>query len=319
MNKLYAAVTGTSNIVSINQGHSHSSAVATATINAKNTSLDVGDSITVDLGYEGNHGVIFSGYVKQIDRVYPEDVYTIVAQDAMVRAVDYFIASSNPDSPFSRQNITAEDLVRDVLALAGLTNYGYEASSFTFALSSPVEVQLVGCYDFCKRISDILAWHLYADVNGKIWFVDRKPYPDGDSPSATVSEANGIVLKESYVKSDKDIRNRVVVYGADGIVGTAQASSPYLPAGFYRAVVLSTPIIDTQAVADSSASYNLTKLNRLTESISIEIIGDHTIQARDVITVNAPSVGLSSNDWYVYLAEHRWSNTGYITNLELRK
>lgn len=319
MNVLYASVSNTSDIISVAHSTSHTAAVSSATVIAKTTSLEVGDTIEISIGYVGNYGKIFSGYVKQVERTYPDNLYSITAQDTLVRAVDYFVASSNPDSPFSRQNISGEELVEDVLALAGITNYGYEVTNFIFAISSPVEVQLVSCYDFCKRIADILAWKLYADTDGKVWFVDRKPYPDGDSPSATISEANGIVLKEQYIKSDRDLRNRVVVYGADGITGTAQASSPYLPTGFYKTVVLSTTIIDSQSIADSSASYNLALLNRLTQSISIEIIGDHTINARDVITVVAPSLGLSSDDWYVYMCEHRWSSSGYITNLELRK
>ncbi len=314
---LYASVTGTSNILSVSVSTSHSSQSSIAIIEAVNTNLDIGDSISVSLGYVGDNGKVFQGYVKNIEHKEPAKTYTITASDVLVRAMDFFIASSSPDTPFKRQNITAEHLVRDVLELAGITDYHSESTSFTFAINSPLEVNLTSSYDYCRFIADIIAWHLYADNNGRVNFVERKPFPDGDSSIGTVDEA--ISINAKYSASDRDLRNRVVVYGAAGIHAEASASSPYLPAGFYKTVVVAAPqVFDNQAMAQQSANYNLALLNRLTISASITMVGNYRYIARKVATFSFPDVGISGN-WYIFSAEHSFSTGGYTVSLELRQ
>lgn len=63
---LSCSVTGCTGIRSINVSQSHDSACAVANITCINTSLDVGDSINVSLGYvsDGNT-LVFKGYVKK--------------------------------------------------------------------------------------------------------------------------------------------------------------------------------------------------------------------------------------------------------------
>ncbi len=316
--KLYASVTGMSGIISINIDDSHSSPTSVATISAANCSLNIGDYIVVDMGYTDNHTVEFTGYVKNIEIKEPERVYTVTANNVLIRAVDYFVAASNPEEPFKRSNIAAENLVRDVLELAGLTNYTADPTSFTFAISSPAEVNLTSAYDYCKFIADILAWHLYADTSGLIHFVDRKPYPVVSDPSVyTLDDPE--ILTINYTISDRDLRNRVVVYGTNNIHAEASASSPYLPAGFYRSVVVAAPgVIDSQSMAQQAANYNLTRYNRLTYRTSISMTGNVDFSARQCITVNKSEIGVSGK-WYVFGKNNVWSKQGFITNLELRQ
>lgn len=269
------------------------------------------------MGYVGDAPLVFKGYVKNVDRESNTKYYTITAQDELVRAVDYFIVSSTPDNSFKRHNISAEILIKDILALAGITNYGYEATSFTFATQAPLEVNLIGAYDFCKQIADILAWHIYADTTGKVWFVDRKPHLDaGDTPSIYVTDVDILSANES--KSDDDLRNRVVVYGKGDISATAQASSPYLPAGFYKASVLATDIIDKTSIAQQAADYNLTLLNRLKETVNLEIEGNPNLFARDIINVQESILGINGN-YYAYAVEHNFGADGYKTTVVARK
>ena len=316
-NKLYASVTNTSDIYQIRFSEAHNDSAPMCIIDARTSSLDVGDSITVNIGYIGNHSQIFTGYVKSVTKNTPPTIKKISAYGEMIRAVDFFIAASNPENPFTRSNISAEDLVEDVIALAGLTNYGYDATSFTFGVKNNVEVNLTGAYDFCKMIADLLAWHLYADQNGKVWFVDRKPYVmGGDSPTATIGESD--IITADYLESERNLRNRVVVYGAEGIYATASASSPYLPAGFYKSVVASAWWIDTQSMAQLAANYNLALLNRLTKEGTIVMMGDASLQARDVVTISETNTGMSGN-WYVYGIEHMWSQRGFTTTLTVRQ
>jgi len=314
---LYASVTDTSRPISVQLTDSHSAQVANAVIVAESTGLDIGDSVSVDLGYNSSHGTLFTGFVKSIERKEPTRLYTISASNVLVRAMDYFIVSADPDNPFSRSNIKAEILVRDVLALAGITSFTYDPTSFTFAIYNPVEVNITSAYDYSKFIASLLAWSLYADKNGLTHFEDRKPYVmPGDSSSGTLDNSN--ILEIAYSVSEKDLRNRVVVYGAGDISADVSASSPYLPAGFYKSVLVSAPdVIDTQSMASQAAAYNLVLYNRLTKRINCSVVGSSSYEARKVYTVNKSDIG-ATGDWYVYGITHNWSRAGYLTAMELR-
>jgi len=314
---LYSSVTNTTNVMSIRFSEAYNDSAPLVIIEALNTSLSLGDSIDVSIGYVGDYTHIFTGYVKEINTTTPETKIRISAYGAMIRAVDFFIASSDPNNPFSRENISAESLVRDLVALAGLTNFGYDATSFTFATTAPMEVNLVAAYDFCNSIANTLAWHLYADKAGKVWFVDRKPYiVPGDTPTATIT-VNEITQASNSI-SERDLRNRIVVYGGNDIYADASASSPYLPAGFYKTVVASAYWIDSQSMAQKAADYNLAALNRLTEEATITILGDASLSTRDIITVIETHTGISS-DWIIYGTEHVFGKSGFLTTLTLRK
>lgn len=315
MSKLATTITNTSNITSVTVSEAHNSPSSSLIINAKTTSLDMGDSVNAMLGYVGNNISIFNGWVKQIEKSVPENTYVITCNDEMVKAVDYFIASSTPDNCYKARNISAEDLVEDLLNMAQITSYTHDTSYFTFGITRDVEVNLISSYDMCKTISDILAYAVWCDYTGTAHFQDRRPYVmGGDTSFKTLSG----ITRITHRTSDRDLRNRVVVYGAEGITAEAEAESPYLPTGFRKSVVVASPWIDSQQMAQDSCDYNLDKLNRLTEEVSVEIIGDPSLHARQVITINETHLGISGL-WYIYSCEHRWGEGGYTTNLELRK
>lgn len=316
--QLDSVVTNTSGIEAITISDSHTAPVSVATITATSTTLGLGDIVNIDLGYTGDTPRLFHGYVKNIESKEQPKEYIITASNVMVRALDYFLASDSPDNPYKKKHIKAENLVGDLMAKAGLTNFVGDNSYFTFGINSEVEVNLTSIYDYCKFIADIIAWHLYADVNGQVHFLDRRPFPMvGEVATANIYDVD--IMTIDYSISDKDLRNRVVVYGAEGVNATAQASSPYLPAGFYKAVVVAAAsVFERQSDAQAAADYNLVLLNRLTENLSISIIGNTGINCRKVITVHKDDIG-ASGDWYVFSCEHNWSKAGYKTNVELRR
>lgn len=315
---LAASVTSTSNIQSISVSDSHVAPTATSIVTAVNTTLNVGNSATVVMGYQGDTFTALTGYVKEIEHKEPEDLYTITIANSMIRAVDYFVASSTPTNPFSRQNISPEDLVSDLMALAGLTSFASDNSSFTFAISVPVEVNLTPAYDYCKFIADIIAFNLYADNNGTVQFRNRRPYPMGGDASVYTIGTDDIV-EVSYDISDRDIRNKIIVYGSGDIHAEASDTSPYLPADYYRTAVVAAPgVIDSQSMAQQAANYNLDLLNRLTQKLQVTIVGKTGLQARQCVTINVPALGLVSDKWYIYSIEHSLSKAGYLTSMELR-
>lgn len=316
---LYVSASGMSGIENVRLSTSHSSGVSTAIIMCNSHTVDINDSVTVYLGYSDNHPVVFTGYVKQINRKYMEDLFTITIYDVMVKATDYFIAPSNPEQPYSRMNISAEDLVGEVFAMAGLTDYEYDTSYFTFGIHNPVEVKLVAVYEFNKQIADLLAFHIYADINGVVHFKNRLPYlMDTDIANRTVT--NDEIIESDYTITEEALRNRVVVYGTSDIYAEASEPSPYLPTGFYKSVVYASPyIVQDTAMAQQIADHNLEVLNKLTYKLSLVIPGRPEIMARDVISVTDTKQGITDQLWYAFAVEHTFSRTGYITQLELRR
>jgi hypothetical protein len=320
MKKLYATCTNTSNIISVTFSDSHLAPTSNATVTAISSTLDIGDSVSVYIGYVGENFKCITGFVKNIEVKEPEKFYTITIANSLIRAVDFFIASSDPENPFSRQNISAENLIGDLLEEAGITNYVPDSTSFTFAINNPVEVNLTGCYDYCHFLANIIAFNLYADNDGQVHLINRRPYPVGGEPNDYVfAVSGGKILEASYTKSDHDIRNKVIVYGSGGIHEEASASSPYLPAGFYRSVVVAAAgVIDSSSMASQAASYNLALLNRLTEKVSITMEGTIDVFPRKIAEVTIPDISISG-DWYVFAVEHRWDRSGYITLVDCKR
>lgn len=313
---------GLNGILNLTSSISHSNPVGTCTITCESHNVSLGNKLEVYLGYS-TPTKIFTGYVKEIVRNVPDDVYTIVLNDVMVRATDYFFAPLNPDQPFSRSNISAENLVRDVLAEAGLTNYNGQTSYFTFGINNPVEVKLVSAYDFVHTICSLLAFTVYADENEVVYFRRRLPYITSEDTTAdnTISDSGDIFLSATHTISEKNLRNRVVVYGAEGIFAEAKTSSPYLPPNFYKSVVYaSSMLVQSQSMAQDIADYNLEVLNRLTYSMTLNIAGRADLKPRTIVSLTNSYLGINNELWYVYAVEHSFSRSGGFTTLvELRK
>lgn len=320
MSKLYASATNTTNILSAQVTNSYSDTAAMASFKAIGTTLGIGDPVSVTLGYEGDNSQVFSGYVKEVKRSQNPLVYDITAYDAMIRAADYFLASDDPDIPLIVANISAEDLIDQLMDIAGLTDFGYDATSFTFATQGPLEINLVTIYDYCKMISETLAWHLYADMNGKVWFVERwNRVMAGDTSDYTLPVGPEII-SVSYAEDERDLRNRIVVYGGGGISASASAVADEgaLPSGFYKTVVASAEWIDNQSMAQSAADKNLTLLNKVGKEVNVTFVGQHDVFVRDTPTFTYSPLGISGL-WFVDTVDHDWGRNGFTTTLRLRK
>ena len=319
MSKLYADITGCTQPLQVNTTASHSSQISTASFEVVGTSLDIGDSLDIELGYVGNHGRVFSGYVKSIDRKEPSMTYQILASDRLTRAAEYFIVSEDPKYPFSRSNILLEDLVSELLEMAGLSLDDHDDTNFSIGVSTNVEVNLTTTLDYCRYLGDIVTWCIYVDENDNICFKNRKPYVmDDDSSIGTLDSTNATTSKASV--DGNSLRNKIVIYGSAGVHAEASEASPYLPAGFYRTVAINAAqLFVTQEMAQMAADYNLEVLNRLTYSMSVVAIGNPDWLARKVITANFPYIGVTNDDYYIFSSEHNWSEQGYTTNLELKR
>jgi len=277
---------------------------------------DVNDDVSITLGYTGNSNLIFTGKIDYIQKDNPPGLTTVTGRDVLKRAAEHLLVPGAAQDPaFTRGNISAEALVQALLAECGLTNYGSDASGYTFL---EPEFTLVQVYSAIEQICGILQWHCYADTAGKVWFKDIKPVPVG-APSKTFnSGVGGNLLLIDYRKDDDDLRNKVVVFGKDPISATASAASPYVPSGYYKTAVVASPLIDTQAMADGAASFNLTAWNKLTETIDAEAEGDSSVHVRDTVTVTETWTGVDE-DWFVHNCVHRFGPRDYVLDLTLTK
>ena len=125
----------------------------------------------------------------------------------------------------------------------------------------------------------------------------------------------GNMKSVEYTRSDENLRNKVVVYGRDGIVYTTSASSPWVvDPTFYKTAIISYEFIDTQAMAKETGDINLHRLNRLTESCIIETMGDPSIDTRQVASVTDSQCGLSGN-WFMTQCRHSVSKSGYTLRM----
>ena len=340
--KLFADILGITKPLVVSVNNSHNNATAIATITAEGTSMDIGDPISIDLGFTDDHANIFNGWVKGVDRQVPEDVYTITAQDKLVQAIDYFIVSASPDAPYNYgKGISAEDLVDKVLTLADvpLTHSCIDPTFFTFGVNNDVEVNLVSSYDYAKMIADIVTWGIWCDRAGNIHFENRKPFVmgadpgqpgwDADTPINADPYTDVIIIDNTYKRTEKELRNRVVVYGEGGIKADKKRADSYdpfddsykqiLPVGFYKSVVCSYGFIGTQAIADDIAQYNLDKLNKITEQVAVTMEGKPELEARIVIRLKEDITEIPNSLWYTYSVDHAWSKDGYVCMMDLRR
>ena len=301
---------------------SYNNQVGQSIIEARSTTLGLGDSITFNLGYSTGTTKVFTGYVREIEKDLARGTVLITCEDEMTKAVDFFIAADDPNEPFERFSISTQALIGDLLLLAQITDYSAVVPlSVTWATTDvPVEFNLVTVANAVNQIAEPLAWTVYAKRDGSVFLEDRKPYDMGsDSASFTWTLATGNILTATIQESTENLRNRVVVYGTKDVKASAQAVSPYLPAGFFKSGVLASPLFTTQGFAQDVADLNLPFLNRLTESAAITIEGDPTVKPRIFADVTIASIGMSGL-WFIYQVEHVFdSSSGYTQNLTLTR
>lgn len=318
METIYYSLTGGIDAYSIEVYESYKSPSARATVVTDDYSgLSLGDAFTIDMGFDDSHGTVFTGFIQNINSERLPGQHIIEAQDVLIKATEHLMVSTNLNDPYRKWNISAEALVEDLLNEAGITSYTSDSPGFTFATGEvPVEFQLTFAWDAIQMVNNIVAWHVWADTSGTVHFEDVDPIPNGSSKTYNTGNSGTIIVARRSTSTD-NLRNKVVVFGFPPITAEASSASAHLPAGFYKTAVVSSTLIDTQPMADTTASYNLSKWNRLTETMSIEAEGDYSIHARDTVTVNE-SFTDSSDKWFVSDITHSLGET-YVTRLNLVK
>jgi hypothetical protein len=292
---------------------------------------DIGDTVTGKIIWSGGEHTIFYGNVKAVTRRRPESVYEYSCQDVMARAVEYYFTPENAlDNAYTAHNISHIALAQAILSKATLTNFQNDwpaynkytqenTATFQFATGEKdVEIKIAAAWDVLSWICEITGSHIYADTTGKVHLglIWDEVAPSGETIYGVFATgASGNMKSVEYTRSDENLRNKVVVYGTNSIVASAQASSPWVvDPTFYKTAIISYEFIDTQSMADVTASVNLHRMNKLTESCIIETLGDPSIDTRQVVTITDSKCGLSGN-WFVTQCKHSVSKSGYTIRM----
>lgn len=312
---LYATVTNTSGIISIQIEAGYSMITANATIVCTTTSLTMGDAVSIDLGYADSHAEVFSGYVKKVNKMTPDGIITITANDILIRAVDFFLASDDPEQPLTYNNINDRDLVDALLGECGLSlSTGAVSPTFTFGTNedgAKFNLQSVAeVIQFVSGITGRLCWAEGANIH----YEDRKPYKvGGDTVVDTWTTGAGQdIISISKETDNSKIRNKIVVYGKSPLASTASAASPYVVVD--QASVIAHELLDTQAICDATAAVNLEILNRLAVTYTVDLHGDASILPRTIYHITESFTG-ANEDVFIYRVSHNWSESGFITNV----
>lgn len=271
----------------------------------------LGKSVAVSLTRNALSEEVFTGYVENVAYSRMPATYEITCSNELIKARNHWLVMGDIDSFWTRENIAAETLIGDLLAEAGLTNYNGDISSFTFGTNGPVEFNLLSVMDAIDQLNNILAYSIYMDGSTVRWS-QTFPVPSG-SPSYTYTEFISIIR----TVETKNLRNKVVAFGKDGIYAEASASSPYLPSGFYQTAIVSSQLIDTQSMANSAVNYNLQLYNKLGQELRVDIEGDPRVKVRDTVHITYSPLGIDE-DWFVYAVKQSFGET-YTTALTLRK
>jgi hypothetical protein len=320
---LIQSVPNVTGVISVTVTEAFNSAMAQTVIECYDTSLSLGDSIGFNMGFSGDSGKIFQGYVRQIETGLVDAKNRIVCEDELAKASDYFMASSDPAAPFTRDNIDTGVLIGDILNEAQITSFSDDtALSVTWGTQGTITFNLTTAWQAAKTIIDALAWHLYADRTGTVHLTEDKPYDASPSIDFTWNLTTDNIMNIVYAKTTERLRNKIVVYGRDGVSASASAASAFLPAGFFKTAVLASQLFDTDSLAQTVADTNLELLNRLTETLTMTVEGNYQIEPRKWATITVVDADISMNvtgDWFIYQVEHRMDQAGYLCNVTLTR
>jgi len=287
--------------------------------------FDIGTTVTGIINQNGVDTTVFYGTVKQVSRRRPENVWEFMAEDIIQRPVEYWFAPENIDEGITWSNISHLALAKSILLYASIANEFViddwtPYPTFQFATGpEPVKVQTANAWDVITWINQITGMYVYADNSGNVHLSRIADEPGLVASKTFVGGNSGTIKQIEYTRSDENLRNKVVVYGASGVQAISQAASPYLPANYYKTAIISYSMIDTNEMAAETASINLSRMNKLTETVILEVNGDPSLDARATVQITEPNTGVSGL-WFVNQISHRLSSDApYLCRLTCKK
>lgn len=289
---------------------------------ALTTSLNPNDVVNITAGFAGSSGspLVTNGL---IDSVVPsvggkEAIITVTGRDRYKKAIEYWLApielgGTSLTLPAGISYEAATGCLLDQALLT--TDRSLDASGGTIAYDVPL--QIISVADVINELKLLNGWDVYVTGDGVIHYANIKPFPGGVLPSlGTVSPNHEYAVTLS--RSDDWTRNRIVVIASGSYVSVASGSSPYLPDGYYKTGVFSTPNFgNSQEDADLVAALALDLTNRLTLIANVTVEGNPRYWIGYGLAISEAYSGLSG-DWSIYAVTHRLDRiSGYLCDLTL--
>jgi hypothetical protein len=173
----------------------------------------------------------------------------------------YFISTV-----YQTQGLTSRYWIGFILDLAGIS-YNFTTSEQGYALNPNDSLGLESAYEAVIRLCQQSGWYFYFSGSGvcQIGSLDA----GWGSPSVNIITSNGKVLSELIDKNDDSLRNRVVVYGSDGVNVELKTLTPWnRGAGDYRTTVYANGYINDYWTATEIAK---TILDEYSKTVSIKV------------------------------------------------
>lgn len=227
------------------------------------------DTITV---YE-NGDKMAEYNVSSAEQSVPDGTYIVSCQDDSKRLTDYFI-----DKPYEvTYPSTTRYWIEKLLAEAGVS-YNINTASYGVPVSENTSLGMQALYDVFLQLLQMSAWYFYFDENS-VCQIGRLT----SDPSPTESFTGSQITNIGYVKNDKLLRNRVIVWGAGDtetgqwiFADTSKLTPWNRPDGDYRTIVYSNPAIKTFGIAYYLALLILNEFSQTIPEKSLTVDGSYS-------------------------------------------
>jgi len=237
----------------------------------------------------------FTGYATDVIRERVPARYEVQCLDELKRLVEYQFV----DEAIVANGETLTYWIEFFLDRVGIASHS--VATTTKIVPSGIEFMCESPMDIVKKLCSVVGWQIYADADGTVHV--------GDFLTAGVPTAITNYTTVADLEDDSWLRNKVVVFGYNNVVGIHEETIAELGTET-RTAVLASPYIPTQAdaqdVADDMATYFNTPLD--TKEITMEG-GERVTALLDTLSVADDYVGTISG--LVTGLESNFSQDGY--------
>lgn len=210
--------------------------------------------------------------IASAEETLPNIVYEVSCQDDSKKLTDYFI----DEQYLINYSSTCKYWIEKFLNEAGVS-YNIYASGNGSELSDNTTLGVSSAYDAIIQLMQMSGWYFYFDENNvcQIGSLDV----DGENIETFNDEQ---ILKIGYLKNDKMLRNRVVVWGAADNNGnwifadTSTITAWNRPDGDYRTTVYTNSAIKTFGIAYNLAYKILNEFSKTLPEGHLQVTDSHS-------------------------------------------
>lgn len=274
----------------------------------KDSTLNAGDMVI----FYHDSKMLFKGYVftTEIDEL----------ELIKVTAYDQLRYLMNKDT-FVTDPMTASDVFRTVCERALIRSYKISTPS-----SAVVQSKVWNMKTYYEILSSVLKETLIAE--GKQYYILDKAgvltfdLIENSDSGIVIGEASLLTNYRYTIDIDNNTYNRVIVQTGDedeGItkVAVQQSEENIAKWGLLQSVLKLSSDDYTESIAHAYASTFLQVYNKPDTTMELTAIGDDSIHAGCVFTLNLPTLGIKSRRMYVKSVTHKYTTDTHIMDIEV--